>query len=118
MTVALTVSGSTYPGLEDIRKALERPCRPLYIGRKTCLPARPLLDPFEPIRGRIRPFQYSGRSAGVGQVWTALRCCAERTAGAGRLMTVLRGTGALALSMICVIGQTNFQLEAGGGVRD
>ena len=50
MTVALTVSGSTYPGLEDIRNALERPCRPLYIGRKTCLPARPLLDPFEPIR--------------------------------------------------------------------
>lgn len=33
------------PTLEKLAGALERPARPLFIGRKPCLPARPLLDP-------------------------------------------------------------------------
>lgn len=49
MTVALGVSEGTGPDLEVIRAALQRPSRPLFLGRKTCLPARPLLDPHRPM---------------------------------------------------------------------
>jgi len=45
MTMALTLVGDDEPTLEQVRQALHRPARPLFIGRKTCLPARPLLDP-------------------------------------------------------------------------
>lgn len=34
---------ATAPGLEALRDALLRPARPLYLGRKPCLPARPLV---------------------------------------------------------------------------
>ena len=33
------------PTLDDIAAALDRPARPLFLGRKACLPARPLLEP-------------------------------------------------------------------------
>ena len=49
MTLALTLVGEGEPNLETVRAALARPARPLFLGRKACLPARPLLDP-EPIR--------------------------------------------------------------------
>lgn len=48
MTVALTVTGGN-PDLNTILEALRRPARPLFLGRKTCLPARPLLDPKTPV---------------------------------------------------------------------
>jgi CRISPR system Cascade subunit CasD len=44
MTVALTLKGHGEPDLERIRSAIAHPARPLFLGRKTCLPARPLLD--------------------------------------------------------------------------
>jgi CRISPR-associated protein Cas5/CasD, subtype I-E/ECOLI len=49
LTVALTLMGEGYPDLKAVYTALARPARPLFLGRKACLPARPLLDP-EPIR--------------------------------------------------------------------
>ena len=49
MTVALTLRGNDLPDLTTVYDALDRPARPLFIGRKTCLPARPLLDPETPI---------------------------------------------------------------------
>ena len=49
MTIALTLAGEGEPNLEAVRAALGRPVRPLFLGRKACLPARPLLDP-EPLR--------------------------------------------------------------------
>ena len=49
MTLALTLAGEGEPDLDTVRAALARPDRPLFLGRKACLPARPLLDP-EPIR--------------------------------------------------------------------
>ncbi len=49
LTLALTLVGEGEPNLETVRAALARPARPLFLGRKACLPARPLLDP-EPIR--------------------------------------------------------------------
>lgn len=49
MTVALGLTGGGTPTVDGIKKALERPARPLFLGRKTCLPARPLLDPVNPI---------------------------------------------------------------------
>ena len=49
MTVVLGLKGEDNPDLETVRAALQRPVRPLFLGRKTCLPARPLLDPFTPV---------------------------------------------------------------------
>lgn len=45
MTIALTLAGDDEPTVEQVGWALQRPARPLFVGRKTCLPARPLLDP-------------------------------------------------------------------------
>lgn len=43
-TVALTLDPpDETPSLDDVNGALQRPERPLFIGRKTCLPAAPLL---------------------------------------------------------------------------
>lgn len=44
-TVALTLDPSDEaPTLDDVERALLHPVRPLFIGRKTCLPAAPLVD--------------------------------------------------------------------------
>jgi CRISPR system Cascade subunit CasD len=42
-TVAFTVLGDDYPSSDNIAEALREPARPLFIGRKCCLPAAPLL---------------------------------------------------------------------------
>lgn len=53
MTVALALKENGLPDLATVYDALQRPARPLFIGRKTCLPARPLLDPKTPmVEGR------------------------------------------------------------------
>ncbi|GAB4178933.1 MAG: hypothetical protein Kow0020_15010 [Wenzhouxiangellaceae bacterium] len=49
MTVALSLAGDQSPTLDELHAALRRPARPLFLGRKTCLPARPLLDPEQPV---------------------------------------------------------------------
>lgn len=50
MTVALGLKEeSVHPTLLDLYEAFKRPARPLFLGRKTCLPSRPLLDPVTPI---------------------------------------------------------------------
>jgi CRISPR system Cascade subunit CasD len=49
MTVALGLKDHTVPDIGDLAEALRHPARPLFIGRKTCLPARPLLDPKTPL---------------------------------------------------------------------
>lgn len=49
MTVALALQGDALPDLDAIAGAFRYPARPLFIGRKTCLPARPLLDPQTPM---------------------------------------------------------------------
>lgn len=48
MTVALTLTGDHDPDLNSVEAALRHPGRPLFLGRKTCLPSRPLLDPKTP----------------------------------------------------------------------
>ena len=50
MTVVLSLHGNGEPGLGGVEAALRRPARPLFLGRKACLPARPLLDPETPVR--------------------------------------------------------------------
>lgn len=42
-TIALALDGEGAPSLDDLEQALRRPARPLFIGRKPCLPAAPLL---------------------------------------------------------------------------
>lgn len=49
LTIALTLTGNDTPSLMQVKEALERPARPLFLGRKVCLPARPLLDPLTPV---------------------------------------------------------------------
>ncbi len=49
MTIVITLTTKSAPSLIDIKEALSKPARPLFLGRKTCLPARPLLDPLNPI---------------------------------------------------------------------
>lgn len=43
VTVALTLAGVEAPSLDELARALDEPERPLFIGRKPCLPAERLL---------------------------------------------------------------------------
>lgn len=44
--VAVTLEpAAEEPTLEDLEEALRQPARPLFLGRKSCLPARPLVGP-------------------------------------------------------------------------
>jgi CRISPR system Cascade subunit CasD len=43
MTLALTLVGDESPTLDGMEQALRYPARPLFLGRKSCLPATPLL---------------------------------------------------------------------------
>lgn len=49
LTSALALSGSGRPDLDEIAQALRFPARPLFIGRKTCLPSQPIL--LGPVQG-------------------------------------------------------------------
>jgi CRISPR system Cascade subunit CasD len=42
-TVALTLVGEASPSIDEVTQALREPMRPLFIGRKCCLPAAPIL---------------------------------------------------------------------------
>lgn len=44
LLVVATVTPGDGPTLDDLAEALRRPARPLFLGRKPCLPSRPLLD--------------------------------------------------------------------------
>lgn len=43
MTVALALDGEGAPSLDDLEQSLRQPARPLFLGRKPCLPAAPIL---------------------------------------------------------------------------
>lgn len=49
MTVAVSLADDLPPTLGALVAALQSPARPLFLGRKTCLPSRPLLDPDFPV---------------------------------------------------------------------
>lgn len=42
LTLALALDGDTAPTLDELEQALRAPARPLFLGRKACLPAAPL----------------------------------------------------------------------------
>jgi len=44
MTLAIAVEGDGMPNLDELQNALSRPARPLFIGRKACLPTAPILS--------------------------------------------------------------------------
>lgn len=46
LTAALRLTGQDAPTLDDLAAALDRPARPLFLGRKSCLPAAPLFGGF------------------------------------------------------------------------
>lgn len=43
LTAVLTLKWEDDPGLDDLETALRYPARPLFLGRKTCLPSSPIL---------------------------------------------------------------------------
>jgi len=43
LTVTLALDGEGAPGLDELELALRTPARPLFLGRKSCLPAAPIL---------------------------------------------------------------------------
>ncbi len=43
LTTALSLGQEDSPSLDDIESALRHPVRPLFLGRKTCLPSSPIL---------------------------------------------------------------------------
>lgn len=43
MTVAVSLPGNEKPDVADLETALTWPARPLFLGRKTCLPSTPIL---------------------------------------------------------------------------
>jgi len=49
MTLVLALKTEDELCINQVAEAIRRPARPLFLGRKTCLPARPLLDPHTPI---------------------------------------------------------------------
>jgi CRISPR system Cascade subunit CasD len=49
MTIAVALDSDDWPSLEHLGQALRHPKRPLFLGRKSCVPARPLLDPTTPL---------------------------------------------------------------------
>lgn len=49
MTLVVTLRSGYPPTLEETMEALRHPERPLFWGRKACLPARPILDPSTPL---------------------------------------------------------------------
>ncbi|OPL19202.1 MAG: hypothetical protein AVO35_11525 [Candidatus Aegiribacteria sp. MLS_C] len=80
-TVSLGIeSNDEKPDVLEVEEALKRPARPLYIGRKSCLPASPVLigsvhaeSPLEALR-RTAPIESSRRSRsleeGISVWWT------------------------------------------------
>lgn len=57
MTAVVAFGAGKGPTVEEAAAALRRPARPLFIGRKACLPSRPLLDPDTPIMEGISLLQ-------------------------------------------------------------
>ncbi len=43
MTLAMALTGSAVPATAQLAQALREPARPLFLGRKSCLPAAPLV---------------------------------------------------------------------------
>jgi len=73
MTVAATLLGDDEPSVSALAQALTEPARPLFLGRKTCLPSTPLLvemvtkdDVLSALRN-VPPVSHNGR-AGAKQM--------------------------------------------------
>jgi CRISPR system Cascade subunit CasD len=61
-TVAIALDGEDSPTLDDLERALQRPARPLFIGRKPCLPAPSSSDDARPMGSRTRLSTSNGRT--------------------------------------------------------
>lgn len=80
VVVVLTLDpADTAPTLDDVRRALLTPARPLFLGRKPCLPARPLLDPSEERHFIAGDTAHAALQAAVGQ--TSVRAWWPETEG-------------------------------------
>jgi CRISPR system Cascade subunit CasD len=70
LTIALAVEGGGEPDVDEVERALRMPARPLFLGRKPCLPAGPVVlgrretpgvrtalaaEPLADVRPRLRP---------------------------------------------------------------
>lgn len=87
MSVVLRLEpADTLPTMEELQAALDRPARPLFIGRKCCLPSSPIFrDWVEALSAReaLEAVMPAG-SAGLFASWPA----AEGTDGSNRITSV------------------------------
>lgn len=65
VVVALRLRGEAEPGLDALAEALAKPARPLFIGRKPCLPAAPLLREKPPFVHAATAFDALRKVAGA-----------------------------------------------------
>jgi len=63
MSVAVTLIGNEEPDLTALETALRCPTRPLFLGRKTCLPAGPLLVGRLDSKDVLAALQQAGRAS-------------------------------------------------------
>lgn len=98
-TVVLTLAEGEGPTLEALEEALRYPARPLFLGRKPCLPAAPLLPP----QPRIQ-------AAGVED---ALRRAPARSGARGGLVWVPDDGGTGTLEVVCVDRDWRNQVHVG-----
>ncbi|GEO82009.1 type I-E CRISPR-associated protein Cas5/CasD [Pararhodospirillum oryzae] len=68
VVVALRVDGENAPDLDTLAAALDRPARPVFLGRKSCLPSAPLrrLRAFEQAATAHQALSQVPRTAGAG----------------------------------------------------
>jgi CRISPR system Cascade subunit CasD len=72
--VALALAGEDAPGLDTVARALSRPERPLFIGRKPCLPSGPIcapkpIDAPSPVDALLRHLAAAGWQGEASVVW-------------------------------------------------
>lgn len=68
-TVVVTMAGDESPGIDDLEVALREPARPLFIGRKCCLPASPILRRSIDARSLVGALATVGRPARADDGW-------------------------------------------------
>ncbi len=75
-TVALQVNDNDLITLDNVVETLKNPCRPLFIGRKPCLPSRPIFDSvveakslIEALKEELKKISMKGQLKSSYEVW-------------------------------------------------
>ena len=126
--VALALDDApTGPDLDTVRRALERPVRPLFIGRKACLPSRPILrgrtEAPDPVRALASAIDdgYLEADAPIRVQWAMSRGSDDITLPkrpGQRVVLDDSGTELLATRRTCVSDERRHASGVHGGERE